>query len=171
MTSDELKAIYASAPVNSTAFEVITLSAPWYSRTYHLQNVYTGDLEVTLETAETVTAEYAPMSLAQANSNADLNYEREIVIQMLNDLIAAEMDRFDPSLYSWLDQTITVRSYIYYRDGTVSSLQSTPVEMPIRDITNNTIGSKIRVASKPSNESATGEIATIARVPMLKPYA
>lgn len=172
MNSEELKAIYANAPVSSTPFEVISLHAPWFSQTYYLQNVTTDEIQVTLETDEVVNVIYAPMGLGQSSSNGDLNYERNIIIQMVNDIIASEQDNFDPEIHNPLDQYVQSRGYIYYRTGDISSIQTTPVISYIRDITTDseTCSANIRLSSKPSNESATGEVATITRVPMLKGF-
>lgn len=167
-----MKAIYANAPVASTQFEVISIHAPWFSQTYYLQNMFTEEIQVTLETDEIVTVIYAPMGLGQASSNADLNYERNIIIQMVNDIIASEQDKFDPEIHDPLDQYIQSRGYIYYRTGEISSIQTSVITSYIRDITTDseTGSANIRLSSKPSNESATGEVATITRVPMLKGF-
>ena len=95
MTDEEIREIYASAPVSKTVIEVVELSAPWFSKTYYLQRQMTDSIEVTLETGETVVAEYVPMSIDQSSSNADLNYERNIVIQQVNDIIASEQTNYD----------------------------------------------------------------------------
>lgn len=171
MTSEELKAIYASAPVEATPFEVVAFAAPWFARTYYLQNVFTEDIQVTLETSAVVDVQYAPMSLAEASSNADLNYERTIVIQMLNDIIAGEQSRFNPDIHDKRDQTLQSRGYIMYRNGEISSLQTSVITTYVRDVTRNFNGVSVRTSSKPSNESATGEVATITRVPMLRGFS
>lgn len=172
MNSEELKAIYANAPVESTPFEVVSLSAPWFSQTYYLQNMTTETIQVTLETDEVVDVIYAPMGLGESSSNADLNYERNIVIQMVNDIIASEQANFDPDIHNPFDQKIQSRGYIYYRTGEISSIQTSVVTTYVRDITRDSKNgaANIRTSSKPANESATGEVATITRVPMLKGF-
>lgn len=172
MTTDEMKAIYASAPVSSTRFEVVSIEAPWFSQIYYLQNVSVEDIQVTLETSEVVTARYAPLGLGEASSNADLNYERNIVIQMVNDLLAAEQDNFNPEIHNPDDQIVKSRGYIYYRNGTISSIQTSVVKTRVRDITRDskTGASNIRISTKPGNQNATGEVATISRVPMLRGF-
>lgn len=172
MTSDELKEIYANAPVSSTDFEVVALKAPWFSQSYYLQNVTTEDLEVTLETGVTVTAKYAPMSIGQSSSNSDLNNERTVVLQDVNDLIASEQVRFNPDIHDPNDAKIESRGYIFYRDGTVSSLQTSVTSVTVREVTRDSenANSSIRASSKPTNDSATGERCTVTRVPMLRGY-
>jgi len=169
MTSDELKEIYASAPVSSTEMEVVSLSAPWFSQTYWLQNVDTDPIDVVLETGETVTVNYAPMGLGQTSSNADLNYERSIVIEEVNDIIAEEQSRFDPDIYDPKDAKVSSRGYIYYRNGDVSSIQTSVTTVTVRDVTRDasTGAVNISASSTPANETSTGEVATISRVPML----
>lgn len=172
MTTDELKAIYANAPVESTDFEVVTLKAPWFSQDYHLQNIDTEDIEVTLEDNSVVTAKYAPMSIGQSSSNADLNNERTVVLQDVNDIIASEQSNYDPDIHNPEDAKIESRGYIYYRNGTVSSLQTSVTSVTVREVTRDSrnANSSIRASSKPANDSATGERATVTRVPMLRGF-
>lgn len=172
MTTDELKEIYANAPVDKIDFEVVALKAPWFSQDYYLQNVMTDDIEVVLETGATVTVKYAPMSIGQSSSNSDLNNERTIVLQDVNDLIASEQVNFNPDIHDPNDAKIESRGYIYYRNGTVSSIQTSVTSVTVREITRDSknANSSIRASSKPTNDSATGERCTITRVPMLRGY-
>lgn len=172
MTSEELKKLYASAPVAKIDFEVASIHAPWFSKVYYLQNMFTETVSVKLETGVFVSAEYAPMALGKASSNADLNYERNIVVGMVNDILAAEQSNFDPDIHDPDTQYVQSRIYIRYADGTISDIQSSVVTTYVRDITRDskTYSSTIRISSKPVNDSATGEVATISRVPMLKGF-
>ncbi len=172
MNSQELREIYASAPVSSTPFEVVSIQAPWFSKTYYLQNVFTEDIQVTLETGAVVDVLYAPMSLGESSSNADLNYERTIIIQYVNDILAAEQENYNPDIHNPDDQLVKSRGYIYYRSGLISPLQTSVVTTRVRDIIRDseTGASKVRISSKPANETATGEVATVRRVPMLKGF-
>lgn len=172
MNSQELKAIYASAPVSSTPFEVVSISAPWFSKTYHLQNVFTEDIQVKLETGVFVDVLYAPMSLSQSSSNADLNYERSFVIQFVNDMIANEQSKFNPDIHDPYGQIVQSRGYIYYRNGTISDIQTGVITTRVKEIMRDskTGGATVKVSTKPANETATGEVATIRRVPMLKGF-
>lgn len=172
MTSDELREIYASAPVSSTELEVVSIIAPWFSKPYHLQNVTTDSIDVVFENGETVTVEYAPMGIGQTSSNADLNYERNIIIQYVNDIIADEQSRYDPDIHDPNDSVIQSRVYIYYRNGDVSSLQTTPLTVKVREVTRDSENGAVNIltSSKPANETSTGEVATINRVPMLRGF-
>jgi len=170
MTPDEIRKIFASAPVDETELEVVSFNASWFSQVYYLQRQFTEDIQVVLEDASTVTAMYAPMNLEQASSNQDLSHERNIVIQMVNDIIASENDNYDPVTHGSEMPVFTSRVYIAYRDGTISSLMYGPITLPVRKISNNSEGISISVSTKPANESATGEIATVTRVPMLKGF-
>lgn len=170
MTDEEIREIYASAPTDKTTLEVIELSASWFSKSYYLQRQFAEDIEVTLETNEIVVANYAPMSIDQASSNQDLNYERNIVIQMANDIIATEQDNYDPDVHGDELPKFTSRGYILYRDGTISQIKQPPIVLPIRKMRRDATGSIINVTTKPANQSATGEVATVTRVPMLKGF-
>lgn len=172
MTSDELKEIYANAPDSSIDFELIAIKAPWFSQDYYLQNIDTEDFNVVLETSQTVTAKYVPMSIGRTSSNADLNDERTIVIQDVNDVIASEQANFDPEIHDPEDAKIEHRGYIRYRNGTVSSIQTSVTSVTLRDVTRDSknASSSLRASTKPANEFATGERATIQRVPMLRGF-
>lgn len=170
MTDDEIRAIYASAPVSRTTLEVIALSASWFSKTYYLQRQFTEDIKVTLETGQVVTVEYAPMSIDQSSSNADLTYERNLMIQMVNDIIATETDNYNPEIHGNELPQFTSRGYIYYRNGDISAIKGAPVVLPIRKMRRDSLGTLLNVTTKPSNESPTGEMTTITRVPMLRGF-
>lgn len=172
MNSDEIKEIFANAPVSSSEFEVICLKAPWFSKDYYLQNIDTDPLDVVLETGQTVTVIYAPMAIGQSSSNADLNNERSIVLQEVNDIIAEEQSNFNPAIHDPKDAKIEHRGYIRYRNGDVSSLQTSVISVTIRELTRDAQNgnTSITTSSKPANESSTGERATVKRVPMLRGF-
>lgn len=170
MTDDEIREIYASAPTSKETLEVIELSASWFTQKYYLQRQITDDIEVPLETGELVVANYAPMSLDQSSSNADLNYERNIVIQQVSDIIASEQSRYDPDIHGDELPLFISRGYILYRNGTVSQIKQAPIRLPIRKMRRDDKGALFNVTTKPANQSATGEVCTVTRVPMVKGF-
>lgn len=167
-TDDELREIYVNAPVEKDVFEVISLTAPFFTKTYHLQHTFTDGIEVVLETDQTVLAEYAPMDIGQASSEGNMNWTRTIVIEQVNDIIAAELANRDPEL----DQKITVefRGYVMYRDGSVSSLKTPVIRNQVIEVDRDEVGSSISTSAKPISKTQTGETATTTRVPMLKGF-
>lgn len=168
ITDSELREIYSNAPVIKDTFEVITLKAPWFSQDYHIQHQFTYDVEVPLETGETVVAQFAPARFNQSSSNADLQYTRSIVIEQINDIIATEItnrtDRNSGKI------TVESRGYVMYRDGTISGLKTAVISTEVQSVTRNETGAVINTSTKPINNVATGEVATVARVPMLKGF-
>jgi hypothetical protein len=168
ITDSELREIYASAPAVKDTFEVITLTASWFSQDYHLQHAFTEGIDVTLETAEVVTAEYAPMEIGQASSNADMVHERNIVVQQVNDVIAGEIALRDPESAEL--PVMESRGYVMYRDGTVSQLKTPVTRTEINKTTRNETGVSIASSTKPVNAQATGESVTTTRVPMTKAF-
>jgi|AJXC01.1.fsa_nt_gi hypothetical protein len=64
------------------------------------------------------------MSIGRTSSNADLNNERTIVLQEVNDIIAGEDANFNPEIHNPRDAKIEHRGYIYYRNGDISSIQT-----------------------------------------------
>jgi hypothetical protein len=170
MTPDDIKKIYANAPVAEETLEVISFNASWFSQKYYLQHQLGEDIDVTLETAAVVSASYVPMNISQASDNADLSHERNVTIEMVNDIIASENDNYDPEVHGDEMPEFQSRGYIIYRDGTVSGIKYGPVTLPIRSMVSTNQGSAFTVTAKPTNEYPTGEIATISRVPMLRGF-
>lgn len=169
ITDADLREIYANAPVVKDTFEVISVSAPWFTRTYYLQNTFTDGVDITLEDDVTVvTAEYAPMTIGLASSNADMSYTREFTIQQVNDVIAAEIAGRDPTLRQKV--RVESRGYLMYRDGTISLLKTPVVGTEVTKTSRDSIGTTISTATKPVNNTSTGEVATVTRVPMLKGF-
>lgn len=169
ITDDELREIFTNAPVAKDTFEVISLSAPWFTQTYHLQNTFVDGIDVPLEDNVTiVTAEYAPMSIGLASSNADMSYTREFTIQQVNDIIGREISARDPGLRQKV--RVESRGYVMYRDGSVSLLKTPVVGTEVVKTSRNNIGTTISTATKPVNNTTTGEVATVTRVPMLKGF-
>lgn len=166
MTDAEIEEIYANAPVAKQTFEVITIKASWFE--YHLQNTFTEDVEIELETGEVVTAQYAPMEIGQASSNADMVYERTLAIQQVNDIIANEIANRDPESDEL--PVIESRGYVVYRDGSISQLKTQVISTDVSRTTRNNKGVNVTSTTTPVNEQATGERATTTRVPMLKGF-
>ncbi len=167
VTDSDLREIFANAPRTKTYLEIITLKADWFSQDYHLQNKVCEDLEIEID-GETVDVLYAPMSLGQSSSNQDLNFERNVTIQMVNDIIGAELANFDPSTHS--QPTLESRGYVYYRDGTISDLKTPVVSLPIDSIDRDEQGTSFTASTTPTDDLPTGEVATLVRVPMLRGY-
>lgn len=167
-TDDELREIFTSAPVEKDVFEVISLTAPFFTRVYHLQHTFTEGIEVELETGEVIVAEYAPMDIGQASSEGNMNWNRTIIIEQVNDIIASELANRDPEL----DQKVIVefRGYVMYRDGSVSALKTPVIRNQVIEVDRDEVGSSISTSAKPISKTQTGEVATTTRVPMLRGF-
>lgn len=173
LTDDDLKEIFTSAPVSMTDFEVIEVNAPWFTDgAYFIQNVDVNGVNVTLESGIEVLAIYAPASITQASSNSDLNYERKITLQDVNDIIANEIDNYKPEDWRKGAGMLVVksRSYIMYRDGSVSKIKSGPIIMKSDSIDFSEEGAAFSPSTKTVNENATGERFTTTRFKGLKGF-
>lgn len=169
ITDSELQVIYANAPVIMDSFEVITIYASWFSKAYHLQNVFPDGVRVEHTSGgNTVWANYAPMGIGQSSSTADMIYERSVVIQMVNDIIAEEISNRDPESNEL--PYIESRGYVMYRDGTVSLLKTPIIKTDIIKTSRDETGVTISTSTKPVNAQATGETCNTTRVPMMKGY-
>lgn len=171
ITDQDLKEIYANAPVEKDYFQVIKLSAPWFSQDYYVQNTFVDGINVQLENSGgTVSAEYAPMVIGESSNNADMNYERSITIQSLNDIIADEISNRDPEANQNDVVTVEFRTYVMYRNGTVSGPRGAIPSTRVTKVSRNELGSSLTTSSKPINNVRTGEVVTLTRVPMLEGY-
>lgn len=168
VTDEELREIYANAPTGKTYFEVIAIKASWFSQTYYLQNQVYDSIEITLEDDSTVIADYVPMSINQASSNSDLNYERNITVQEVNDVIAKEVTNFNPLTDDM--PVLESRGYVLYRDGTISQLKTPVISVDVQELTRDEQGTQINATATKTDDLSTGEMCTLSRVPMLKGY-
>ena len=167
VTDQELREIFANAPVIKDTFEVITLTASWFSQDYHLQNTFTEGVEVDIDGTPTL-AQYAPMEIGQTSSNADLTYERSIVIQQVNDIVAGEVANRDPESNEL--PVIQSRGYVMYRDGSVSQIKTPVISTQITKLNRDGVGTSITSSAKPVNAQATGELTTTTRFEMMKGF-
>tara|TARA_R110002020_G_scaffold67718_4_gene177635 strand:- start:6214 stop:6729 length:516 start_codon:yes stop_codon:yes gene_type:complete len=165
-TDIELKNIFTTAPKDKEILEVVSIKAAWFSQDYHLQGQVPDGIEVTLDTAEAVTAFYAPLELSQASSNADLSQTRSIVLQQINDIIASEVDNYNPLTDS--KPYIESRAFVIYEDETISAQKQTTITMDLNEIGFDEQGAQIGASSKLVDESATGELATVERNPLFR---
>lgn len=170
ITDDELKYIYANAPVEKERFEVVVISCEWFTETFYLQYAFGEDIEVTLDDGSVVTAQYAPMASELSESTDDVSFERKLTIMQANDLIANQIALRDPVLHKGIYPTLASYLYVMYRDGTVSALKSTPVKTLVLSVSRTTEGAVLSTSTSPVNQASTGEVATVSRVPMLEPY-
>ena len=171
INDEELKEIYVNAPIEKSTFEVLTLKATWFSQDYYLQNAFNENIEITLETSEVVTALYAPFESGEGENNEELNYEKNVILQNINDLIAKETENFNPDLPE--DERLPKlesRVFKVYRDGTYEIANVAPIRVDTKNMTRDEFGVTINATTKPVNSQATGETATVNRVPMLRAF-
>jgi len=60
------------------------------------------------------------------------------------------------------------RTFVMYRDGTISQMKGPVIKTEVLRTIRDTEGANIDTSVKPVNNVATGEVATISRVPMLR---
>ena len=77
----ELRQLLASAVRGKGQIEVIELSHSAFTRSYYLAHQIKDDFQVTLETGESVTVQYAPMTVEKESSGSLLLGDRSITIQ------------------------------------------------------------------------------------------
>ena len=167
----ELRQLLASAVRGKGQVEVIELSHSAFTRPYYLAHQLKDDFQVTLETGETVTVQYAPMTVEKESSGSLLLGDRSITIQQINDLVAREEERIPVS--STEKPVVKVRTFVMRKDGTCSGVASGPYKLFVSSIDYNESNNscKLTCSTVPTNISECGEVATIERVPMLAGFA
>lgn len=165
MIESELREIYANAPVEKSTLEVLSMSAPWFSKTHYFQNQVVEGVTVTLEDGVTeVEVPWVPLQNTRSSNEGDLNYSQDLVLQQVNDIIASEYDNWTPGLSKPIFQ---IRLYVIYRDGSVSSIKEGPINAYVQDVNfSDEDSAAITITTTPTNRTATGERATLARIPM-----
>ena len=167
----ELRQLLASAVRGKGQVEVIELSHSAFTKSYYLAHQLKDDFQVTLETGETVTVQYAPMTVEKESSGSLLLGDRSITIQQINDLVAREEERIPVS--STEKPVVKVRTFVMRKDGTCSGVASGPYKLFVSSIDYNESNNscKLTCSTVPTNIAECGEVATIERVPMLAGFA
>lgn len=170
MTDEELIEIYSTAPIEKDHFEIIKLEAEWFSQTYYLQYTYNENIEAEIDGVLQEVL-YAPMETGGTSSTEELEYQVNLVLQNINDLIAKESDNFDPTLRN--DSRLpkmTVYEFISYRDGSFRQSTNPSIRVRINENNRDELGSQFSASTKPTNSQTTGEVVSVRRVPMLRAF-
>lgn len=170
MNAEELSKIWASAPTDKFMFEVLKLSATWFTRDYYVQYAIEIDdyITVNIDDVETEVI-FAPMQNTRNENNQDLAHERSFTIAFVNDILATEQSRFDPDIHDKSDFILTVYPFVCYENG--EYLQSGDGHrLFVNSAPRNYLGTTFNVSSKPTNRTSTGEVNTNIRFPMQRGF-
>lgn len=163
----ELVELLINRPRGIAALEIIELSHPmWPERIFILRNyVRGGELEITLETSEVVTASFVPATIQWAKSKTNMDQVFNVAIQDLNELVqtlenAVPLENEDP---------IICRMRVYTSDN-LSAPAEGPIELEVTTLDYDKSGCKFQASPITSNETGSGERYTVNRFPMLRGF-
>lgn len=163
----ELRKLIASGVRGKGQVEVVEFSHSSFDAPMFFTGQMKDEFQVTLETGETVTTRYAPMTVQKESSGALLLGDRGITIQGVNDLVAAQEELIP--LDSTEKPVVKIRSFVARNDGSISGVAAGPFKLyaTVVDYNESNQSCKVTASTVPTNISETGEISTISRVPML----
>lgn len=144
--------------------ETLEISHPSFSQTYRIVRNSTVGLTAKLEDGSTVTFDYYPCRITPMSASDDLDQGIKIEFGDLGQILPLELDRIatDNSF-----GTKPIVKYRTYRSDDLSAPMEGPFSFEISQMPFNKDGAAFEATAHKVNVSATGEIYTPDRFPML----
>lgn len=163
----ELVNLLLNRPRGVAMLETLEISHSSFIQTYYIVRNFVpgGSIDVTLETAETVTAQYVPCTIQWAKSKTDMDQRHKITIQDLNEIIRPE--EIAVSLDS--DEPISCKLRAYLSTDLTAPADG-PYLLEIDEIAYSIKGASFTAKAPNTNASGTGERYTVARFPSLRGF-
>lgn len=165
---DELKELLTTATTGKGVVDGVQLNHSSWPKPLYLTSVYPGFTAVH-ENGQSYDYEYVPMAVAKAAKQNDLSQDFSFTIQDLNEVVGVYLDIIP--LDSEEKPSVTLRTFVYRADGSISDLQDGPYDLEAKDITTEPEGCTFTASPPLTNFSGTGELYTFARFPSLLAYA
>lgn len=154
---DELEEVIASFVTNRGETEVVRISHSNIDTLYISEKVKDGQTIID-ENSLTQTVNYVPMKLSDESSGKLLLNERQLTMQGINDLIAAEEDKIPTD--SSEKVKIDVLTYLHDYDGNLSEVARGPYRYFNRKSTysSQSNSATLTISTTPTNNYTTGDI-------------
>lgn len=170
---DEYNQIIASFVTNKTPIVVVRFSYKDLFNLFITNQLYDG-VEVVDEHGVSHQTVYAPMQVTEETaSNAEvLIADRVIVIQGLNDYIAHYEDMVPR--YTDIEDgvKVSIMLYIQSMDGTLSDIvEKFDYSLSDSDYAQESNSVSLSITTNPTNDTSTGEKATVAKFPTLRGFS
>lgn len=162
---------YAEFFLNSKSsviqLETIEISHPNFTKVYRIVRNSVNGIEVTLESNETVTFDYYPLSIENSGVRDDLDQSIRINLGDLGEVLPKELDEVSSNDGFGIRPTVVYRTY---RSDDLTKPLFGPVLLEIVNFAFNREGSTFEAKAPSLNINKTGEFYKIERFPMLRGF-
>jgi hypothetical protein len=152
---------------NIAELELLEISHPNFSKTYFIVRNATNGITVTLETSVVQAFEYYPLQITPAGSGDDLDQVLKIQLGDLGSILPQELDAVS---VAGTFGTKPVLKYRTYRSDDLSAPLYGPITMEISSLTFKREGAAFEAHAPRLNSTATGELYSTSRFPMLRGF-
>lgn len=156
---------------NIVQLELIEISHSKFSQTYRLVRNAINGVTVTLEDASSHTFDYYPMQIVPSGAYDNLDETMQVNLGDLGALIPMELDRLVTSTGS-IPGTVERPKLKYrtYRSDDLTAPLFGPIVFDVQNISFKKEGATLQCAIARLNLTATGEVYTMDRFPMLRGF-
>ena len=158
---------FLNAGSNVVELELLEISHPNFSQTYRIVRNAVAGVTVTLEDSSSATFEYYPLQITPMGSGDDLDQALKIQLGDLGTLLPQELDAVSAAGGFG---TKPVLKYRTYRSDDLTAPLYGPITLEISNLTFKREGAAFEAHAPRLNSTATGEIYSTTRFPMLRGF-
>jgi hypothetical protein len=158
---------FLNAGSNVAELELLEISHPNFTKTYYLVRNAVNGVTVTLEDSTSQEFEYYPLQITPVGSGDDLDQVLRIQLGDLGTLLPQELDAVSAAGGFGTKPTLKYRTY---RSDDLSAPLYGPITLEISALTFKKEGAAFEAHAPRLNSTATGELYTTSRFPMLRGF-
>lgn len=156
---------------NIVQLELIEISHPQFSQVYRIVRNAIAGVTVTLEDATVKVFTYYPLKISPSGAYNDMDQTLDVTFGDLGQILPLELDRLIP-LVGGLPGTYVKPALVYrtYRSDDLSAPLAGPFAFDVNQISFIKEGATLHCSAKRLNLTATGELYSMDRFPMLRGF-
>jgi hypothetical protein len=163
----EYSEFFLNSGSNVAELELLEISHPSFSQTFYIVRNAVAGVTVTLEDASSQEFVYYPLQIQAIGSGDDLDQVLRIQLGDLGDLLPRELDAVSAAGTFGTKPTLIYRTY---RSDDLSAPLYGPITLEISNLTFKREGAAFEAHAPRLNKTATGELYTTTRFPMLRGF-
>lgn len=148
-------------------FELLSISHPAFTKTYHVVRNNSKGITVTLETAVVQHFDYYPLQIKFDGVKNDLDYSLQIIIGDLGEVLPTELDAVAAAEGYQINPMVIYRTY---RSDDLTAPLFGPIELEIESFSFKKEGASFKAKAPSLNLNRTGEYYDLSRFPMLRAF-
>jgi hypothetical protein len=163
----EYSEFFLNAGSNVAELELLEISHPSFTKTYYIVRNAIAGVTVTLEDSTSKAFEYYPLQITPVGSGDDLDQVLKIQLGDLGSVLPQELDAVRLAGSFGIKPILKYRTY---RSDDLSAPLYGPIVLEISNLTFKKEGAAFEAHAPRLNSTATGELYTTTRFPMLRGF-